>query len=306
VAAGGLFESGRYQEALQAVEEGLRKEPLSYDLKKLKRDIGDALLVAKAEHERSEERRISQYVARLIRNADLHEKEGDIGSAIRCLAEACRWRPRGEAAARLEQLRLHAEADGLASASYMLRVPVIAVASVILMLCSSFVLFFVWQATDCLDRVKRGMEDDGVVGLGRAVAACVLRWPFALLYFCWPLYMFHGGIKPKWKSLPLGWIPLMTHAGKGSRQGLTGMYRRWADATFSLASTAVCNLGGRNYFGSDESTDTWSRPRPGVFKQTARRRAVVAVGLACCLGLTALCELLFHPFETMLTLLMTG
>ena len=99
-----LMDEGQAEEALGIVQEGLKKEPLSYDLRTLRRTIKDHLAEAAACREAEEQQLKEARVARLLQDAERYESEGDMSSAQACLEEANSLIPHGQAAAHLERL----------------------------------------------------------------------------------------------------------------------------------------------------------------------------------------------------------
>lgn len=118
-AAQSLLESGKLLDARAAAEAGLKKEPLSYDLRKLSRDIEEALLRAQEEQKEADRKKVEAHVAKLMRNAARYEKEGDLPSAVACLEEAAKYEPDGEPGAQLERIQLREKVGGLSKASQL-------------------------------------------------------------------------------------------------------------------------------------------------------------------------------------------
>ena len=104
-----LAAQGKFEEALATVERGLQDEPLSYDLRKLRRAINDQVAEQADERQAAEQERVAARVARLLQDAEQYESEEDLSSAEACLTEADALAPKSEAAAHLERLRAKQE-----------------------------------------------------------------------------------------------------------------------------------------------------------------------------------------------------
>ena len=110
--AEGLAAQGKLEEALATVERGLEDEPLSYDLRKLRRVLNEQVAAQADLRQAAEHERLAARVARLLHDAGQYELDRDLSSAEACLAEADALAPQSEAAAHLERLRARRETSG--------------------------------------------------------------------------------------------------------------------------------------------------------------------------------------------------
>jgi len=107
-----LIDKGEAKGALDVVLEGLKKEPLSYDLRTLRRAITETLAEEAAIREGEKQQLNEVRVARLLKDAARYSSEGDSTSAAACLREANSIIPHGKAAAQLERLEIQQATSG--------------------------------------------------------------------------------------------------------------------------------------------------------------------------------------------------
>jgi len=103
------IQAGRYKEAKHSATEGLKKDPLSYELRKLLRESEEAIVKAAEHHEQERQEKTARYVSTLIKNAKSFEADGDIEAAVACLKQAVEYTQSTEAVIQLKRLKAKTE-----------------------------------------------------------------------------------------------------------------------------------------------------------------------------------------------------
>ncbi len=112
-----LFEQGKFEQAAQEASDGLSKDPLSYELRKLRRDAEAGMTQAAEQQENKRRARLAQYAIVLCRNAKRFEADGDIERAIACLRQALEYDQNADVSAQLKRLSSKAEYGDLSIAA---------------------------------------------------------------------------------------------------------------------------------------------------------------------------------------------
>jgi tetratricopeptide (TPR) repeat protein len=112
------LEAGELREAMTAARSGVAKEPLSYELRRLVRDIEARIREGEQGEKEAARKKADAYVSRLLISARGYERDGDLSAAIECLEEGMKYQPH-KISPELERLRQRVAIGGLGRAAQL-------------------------------------------------------------------------------------------------------------------------------------------------------------------------------------------